>query len=443
MINDGVFTANTSAIIFGGTIAQTISGSSATSFHSFTLNNPLGVSLFVPIKVSTLFTLTSGVLTTDFAGVNILTMQNNSTFSPATFSAASTSYINGPMMYQLASTTQTNLWFPIGETPDCRPCKLTVQHTTFRNYNYTAQLFDSSAMELTYTMPATVDTVSGKHYYTINRTDSTGAAISAANLSGNQSIELFYGANDNVVNAVNGKLTIVKNTAATPTTWIDIGGTNAAGSVTSTSAPSAFNSFSIFALGNKTNGGNPLPIQLLSFNAILNGEKVDITWETATEENNDYFTIEKSKDGINFTKLNIANSEGNHGNSTKLLSYQTTDANPLIGVSYYCLKQTDYNNNSKYFNVVSIDYEDSKNITSIIYPNPNNGSFVIEPSPSLTLPQGKGILVQVYDVNGKMVLSQTINGKTTIDASSLNEGVYNISLLSNEGVVNKRVVIVR
>jgi len=78
-----------------------------------------------------------------------------------------------------------------------------------------------------------------------------------------------------------------------------------------------------------------------------------------------------------------------------------------------------------------------------LYPNPNNGSFAIEPDPSLTLPQGKGTLMQVYDVNGRLVLSQTINGKTNIDANSLNEGVYNISLLSNDGVVNKRLVIVR
>ena len=72
-----------------------------------------------------------------------------------------------------------------------------------------------------------------------------------------------------------------------------------------------------------------------------------------------------------------------------------------------------------------------------IYPNPNNGSFVIEPSSATKQ------TMQVYDVNGKLVLSQTINGKTTIDASNLNEGVYNISLQSNEGVVNKKLVIVR
>jgi len=60
--------------------------------------------------------------------------------------------------------------------------------------------------------------------------------------------------------------------------------------------------------------------------------------------------------------------------------------------------------------------------------------------------------MQVYDVNGKLVLSQSLTPTlrqtqgaqtTTIDASALNEGVYNVSLISNEGVVNKRLVIVR
>jgi N-acetylneuraminic acid mutarotase len=86
-------------------------------------------------------------------------------------------------------------------------------------------------------------------------------------------------------------------------------------------------------------------------------------------------------------------------------------------------------------------YYTNNNIS--IYPNPNNGSFVVELNPSLTLPQGKGTLMQVYDVTGKLVLTQTINGKTTIDATNLNEGVYNISITSNEGVINKRIVLVK
>ena len=73
----------------------------------------------------------------------------------------------------------------------------------------------------------------------------------------------------------------------------------------------------------------------------------------------------------------------------------------------------------------------------LIYPNPTNGVFVIEPSNETKQ------IMQVYDVTGKIVLSQSINGKTIIDANSLNEGIYNINLQSNEGLVNKRVVIVK
>ncbi len=83
--------------------------------------------------------------------------------------------------------------------------------------------------------------------------------------------------------------------------------------------------------------------------------------------------------------------------------------------------------------VKAISFVDEVNV----YPNPNNGSFVIEPSNATQQ------TMQVYDVNGKLVLSQTITGKTNIDASSLNEGVYNISLQSSESIVNKRLVIVR
>jgi hypothetical protein len=71
-----------------------------------------------------------------------------------------------------------------------------------------------------------------------------------------------------------------------------------------------------------------------------------------------------------------------------------------------------------------------------IYPNPNTGSFVVETNNTKQF-------MQVYDVTGKVVLSKTITEKTTIDACSLNEGVYNVSLTSNKGVVNKRLVIVR
>ncbi len=90
------------------------------------------------------------------------------------------------------------------------------------------------------------------------------------------------------------------------------------------------------------------------------------------------------------------------------------------------------------FNPTGISQISDISSTISIYPNPNNGNFVIETNNITTK------TLQVYDVNGKLVLSQTVTDKTSIDASSLNEGVYNISLQSsNDGVVNKRLVIVR
>ncbi len=72
-----------------------------------------------------------------------------------------------------------------------------------------------------------------------------------------------------------------------------------------------------------------------------------------------------------------------------------------------------------------------------VYPNPNNGSFVIETNAT------EKQTVQLFDVTGKLVLTQSLIGKTTIDAGSLNEGVYNISITGSAGMVNKRMVIVR
>ncbi len=79
---------------------------------------------------------------------------------------------------------------------------------------------------------------------------------------------------------------------------------------------------------------------------------------------------------------------------------------------------------------------DADNLINI-YPNPNNGNFVIESY------SNEKQIMQLYDINGKLVLSQTINGNTSINANSLSEGIYNISIIGNQGVVNKRLVIVR
>lgn len=76
-------------------------------------------------------------------------------------------------------------------------------------------------------------------------------------------------------------------------------------------------------------------------------------------------------------------------------------------------------------------------IQATVYPNPSTGNFTVESSST-----DKQTLT-MYDINGKVVLTQTITGKTTIDVANLSAGIYNLNIVGNEGVVNKKVVIVK
>jgi len=78
-----------------------------------------------------------------------------------------------------------------------------------------------------------------------------------------------------------------------------------------------------------------------------------------------------------------------------------------------------------------------QNPTIQIYPNPAQNNFTIETNTS------DKQTISVFDVNGKLVLLQSINATTNIDASNLSQGVYNVSVTSNEGLANKRLVIVK
>ena len=84
-----------------------------------------------------------------------------------------------------------------------------------------------------------------------------------------------------------------------------------------------------------------------------------------------------------------------------------------------------------------IDLTAKNNHTLIVYPNPSNGNFSIETN---TMEKQN---LQVFDINGKMVLNQYISNQTKIDASSLSEGVYNINVTNNTSIINKRLVIIK
>jgi len=212
------------------------------SAGNFTLNKSLGVVAGGNV------TLTSGKLITT-ASAMLYMMDETNTITSAT--DASTSYIDGPFRWDVTNNSTQTLHFPIGKSVTCRPVTLSIRHTNNTSYSYVAQVFNASANALGWTLPAGMNNVSIAHYWDINRYNtSTWTVDPTTNISGNQGVTLFYGVNDLVTNPA--VLTICKNTHSALTTWSDIGGTGAtitSGSITSTSSPSAFTSFSRFTLG--------------------------------------------------------------------------------------------------------------------------------------------------------------------------------------------------
>ncbi len=97
---------------------------------------------------------------------------------------------------------------------------------------------------------------------------------------------------------------------------------------------------------------NSLPIELLAFNGISKNNKVTLSWTTATETNNNYFTIEKSTDCITFYP--IGDVEGK-GNKTTVSDYLYVDDGACPGINYYRLKQTDFDGVFSYSSIIAVD----------------------------------------------------------------------------------------
>jgi len=116
-----------------------------------------------------------------------------------------------------------------------------------------------------------------------------------------------------------------------------------------------------------TNPTSPLPITLLSFEANFNTHKVDLKWITSSELNNDYFTVERSKDALTWEEVIRTNGAGN---SNVNIEYVETDYNPYEGISYYRLKQTDFDGNFEYFNIVPVKVELLNKGEMSLFPNP-------------------------------------------------------------------------
>lgn len=166
----------------------------------------------------------------------------------------------------------------------------------------------------------------------------------------------------------------------------------------------------------------PLPIDLLTFNLIPKANSVQAFWSTASEINNDYFNLERSGDSRNFE--NIAMVEG-AGNSTYQRDYSFLDSSPLSGLSYYRLKQTDFDGRFSYSEIVPVKFNGNG---FVVFPNPayKNVTILVDQD------REDKISVQLVDFSGRIVYRRTIDFKAAnsnkfeLDVSTFARGIYRL-----------------
>jgi hypothetical protein len=205
-------------------------------------------------------------------------------------------------------------------------------------------------------------------------------------------------------------------TLSSPAPTIGSGSYNANGKTISPSSPSV------------------LPVELTSFTGAFSNNAVTLNWATASEENNDYFTVERSNNGKTFDALdNISGA----GTTVEAQEYTYTDEKPESGVNYYRLKQTDFDEKFTYSKVIAVE-TNKEELEIKIYPNP------VSSVANIVLPAFDGdTKISVMDVSGREVLSQQVSDineeAIQLDLSQLQSGLYIITVTNGSQVISKQI----
>lgn len=182
-----------------------------------------------------------------------------------------------------------------------------------------------------------------------------------------------------------------------------------------------------------------LPVTLINFSGEIKGKQNILHWATATEESNMGFEIQRSIDGIDFSKIGFVNTKAADGNSNAKINYNFTDAAYTSNTNYYRLKQIDKDGKFNYSNIIVLRDENAPSLSKIIiYPNPAKNMLNVKIASNGT----NQIALLVTDLKGKLLLNKITNvgnGESIIqvDVSHLAAGTYFLKLLSENGKENQ------
>ncbi|MDQ3111232.1 MAG: hypothetical protein M3R17_15190 [Bacteroidota bacterium] len=182
--------------------------------------------------------------------------------------------------------------------------------------------------------------------------------------------------------------------------------------------------FSVFAVAQSV---QPLPVSIVDFSGSAGADFNHLQWTTASENQNDYFSLERSTDGVTFTELGRIDGAGN---STQLLNYSFNDMNPAEGINYYRLKQTDFNGDFTYSAVIDLNFHRGNMSVNNIRPNPTNGEVNFD----FASPEETEIHFIITDVTGRIVADERRKvkpGVTSVGTLIAGEaaGIYSLKVI--------------
>jgi hypothetical protein len=178
-----------------------------------------------------------------------------------------------------------------------------------------------------------------------------------------------------------------------------------------------------------------LPMALLTFEAGVQQNLVVLNWKTATEQDNDYFIVERSTDGTEWEE--IVQMDG-AGTTNQQRAYTAADEYPLPGIQYYRLKQVDWNGDALYSDIESVNFAAQTADEISIYPNPSTGKFrVFIPGSNV-----KHTSMRLRDFSGHTLLeSNDVNGPVIeMDISAYPAGVFLLEMEIAGEISMKRVI---
>ncbi len=178
-------------------------------------------------------------------------------------------------------------------------------------------------------------------------------------------------------------------------------------------------------------GNNPTPIFWSGFSGDAGNNGNELIWSTATETDNDYFIIESSTDGINFTQVGTLKGAGTTSSSS---DYSFVDSDASNGVTYYRIVSVDFNGNKSASYVISIIRGNVDNGITNIYPVPASNMVYVEFVSNQLAP----ITIDIYDVAGRVLTSVKADATTgvnviSLDVTTLPIGTYFVNITSANG----------